>query len=178
MRQFRIALGLLALSCLPGLQPLAEAHGPTRQKVVEEIVIEAPPARVWELVGNFGGWSAWHPAIESTEVTDGNAVDSQRTLHLKGGATLVETVEGYDAEAMTLKYRAKDGGALPVTNYSSTILVKPEGSGSKVTWRGAFYRGYPNNNPPPELNDEAAVAAVTGVYQSGLAALKAKLEAH
>jgi len=32
-------------------------------------------------------------------------------------------------------------------------------------------RGYPNNDPPPELNDEAALAAVTGVYQAGLDAL-------
>ncbi|MCP4875666.1 MAG: SRPBCC family protein, partial [Gammaproteobacteria bacterium] len=34
------------------------------------------------------------------------------------------------------------------------------------------YRGYPNNDPPAELNDEAAIAAVTGLYQAGLAHLK------
>ena len=45
------------------------------------------------------------------------------------------------------------------------------GGGSLIEWRGAFYRGYPNNDPPPELNDEAAIAAVTGVYQAGLDAL-------
>ncbi len=43
-------------------------------------------------------------------------------------------------------------------------------------WRGAFYRGYPNNDPPPELNDDAAIAAVTGVYKMGLEALKKKVE--
>jgi len=26
-----------------------------------------------------------------------------------------------------------------------------------VEWKGAFYRGYTLNDPPPELNDEAAV---------------------
>ena len=72
---------------------------------------------------------------------------------------------------------AKDGGALPVTNYTSTITVKAEGKGSVVEWRGAFYRGFPNNDPPPDRNDEAAVAAVTGVYKSGLANLKAMAEA-
>ena len=34
-----------------------------------------------------------------------------------------------------------------------------------------------NNEPPPELNEEAAIKAVTGVYRSGLDALKQKLEA-
>jgi hypothetical protein len=77
---------------------------------------------------------------------------------------------------MSLKYRIKSGDALPVTNYSSTIKVSAAGGKSTVEWRGAFYRGYPNNNPPPELSDEAAVAAVTGVYRSGLDQLKAVAE--
>jgi hypothetical protein len=33
-----------------------------------------------------------------------------------------------------------------------------------------------NNDPPPELSDEAAIKAVTDIYKSGLAALKAKAE--
>ncbi len=66
---------------------------------------------------------------------------------------------------------------LPVSNYSSSIRVSGEGAKSTVEWKGAFYRGYVNNDPPPELNDEAAVNAVNGVYKVGLDALKAKLEA-
>jgi hypothetical protein len=34
-----------------------------------------------------------------------------------------------------------------------------------------------NNEPPPELNDQAAIKAVSGVYKGGLEALKKKLEA-
>jgi hypothetical protein len=34
-----------------------------------------------------------------------------------------------------------------------------------------------NNDPPPELSDEAAVKAVKGVYRAGLDALKKKVEA-
>ena len=46
----------------------------------------------------------------------------------------------------------------------------------KVEWKSAFYRGYMNNDPPPELNDEAAEKAVKGLYRTGLDALKAKVE--
>jgi hypothetical protein len=40
---------------------------------------------------------------------------------------------------------------------------------------GVRVRGW--GTPPPELSDEAAVKAVSGVYRAGLDALKAKLEA-
>ena len=43
-------------------------------------------------------------------------------------------------------------------------------------WKGAFYRGYMNNDPPPELSDEAAQKAVAAFQKEGLDALKAKLE--
>lgn len=80
---------------------------------------------------------------------------------------------------MMLFYRM-DGNnvkALPVNNYSSRITVKDNGDGkSSVTWWGAFYRGYENNDPPPELSDEAAIKAVTDLYNAGLASLKAKIE--
>jgi hypothetical protein len=66
---------------------------------------------------------------------------------------------------------------LPVKNYSSSISVKGDGGKSTVEWRGAFYRGFMNNDPPPELNDDAAKKAVTGVYRAGLDALKQKMEA-
>ena len=179
MRSTRRGFGLLAVSLLtlPLLPATALAHGPTRQKVVEEININAAPADVWKLVSDWNNWSAWHPAIESSTATGGNDVGSVRTLKIKGGGELVEEIEGIDAATMTLKYRAKDGGALPVTNYTSRVVVKPaDGGGTTVVWWGAFYRGFPNNDPPPELNDDAAVNAVTGVYKTGLANLKAVAE--
>ena len=43
-------------------------------------------------------------------------------------------------------------------------------------WKGAFYRSYVNNDPPPEESDEAALNAVTGLYQAALANLKKKIE--
>ena len=69
-----------------------------------------------------------------------------------------------------------DVKTLPVNDYSSTIEVEGDGAKSKVTWRGAFYRGYMNNDPPPDLNDEASKAAVLGLYKAGLDNVKAKAE--
>jgi carbon monoxide dehydrogenase subunit G len=168
---------ILILALCLGLSTSALAHGPTRQKVTESITINAAPQKVWDVVKDFDALAKWHPAVASSPATKGNEVGSVRTITLKDGAKIVETLEDYSAEKMTYKYRAADGGALPVTNYSSTLSVKPaDGGKTLVEWRGAFYRAYPNNNPPPGQDDEAAVKAITGVYTSGLANLQKMVE--
>jgi len=167
---------LAAIALIAAFGPL-HAHGPTRQKVVEKITIDAPPAAVWAVVKNFDALAKWHPAVAESPASAGNSEGSVRTLKLKGGGGLTETLERYNDAGMSYAYRAKDGGALPVTNYTSAITVSAgDGGKSVVEWRGAFYRGYPNNDPPPDQNDEAAVKAVTGVYQAGLANLKTLVE--
>ena len=104
-----------------------------------------------------------------------------RVLVLKaaGDPTIAEQLTRYNAEGMTYSYKITevDVKVLPVSNYTSHLTVTADGEGkSKVQWRGAFYRGFPNNDPPPELNDQAAIDAVTGVYKGGLDALKAEME--
>ena len=168
----RLLLALAALIAMPGL---VLAHGPTRQKVTLTAEVAADPAEVWAVIGNFQDMS-WHPAVFATNGSNGNEVDATRllTLGAEGGPTIAEILYKYDADKMTYSYRITSVKVevLPVTNYSSHLTVKPrDGGGSLIEWRGAFYRGYPNNDPPEELNDEAAVAAVTGVYQAGLDAL-------
>lgn len=153
----------------------AQAHGPTRQKVTLTQEVAAPPAEVWAAIGNFQDMS-WHPAVFSTNGEGGNAIDATRLLTLgqDGGPTIAEVLYKFSDEKMSYSYRITDVKVevLPVTNYSSHLTVKPgKDGGSLVEWRGAFYRGYPNNDPPANLNDEAAIAAVTAVYKAGLDAL-------
>ncbi|OYX42678.1 MAG: hypothetical protein B7Z02_11630 [Rhodobacterales bacterium 32-67-9] len=160
------------------LPALALAHGPSRQKLTLSVDVAAAPADVWAVIGNFQDMS-WHPAVFSTTGEGGNAIDATRVLTLgqEGGPTISEVLYKYDAEKMSYSYRITDVKVevLPVTNYSSHLTVTPTATGgSHIEWRGAFYRGYPNNDPPAELNDEAAIAAVTGVYQAGLDALAAR----
>ncbi len=175
----RTLLGLASIAlALPGL---ALAHGPTRQKITLAAEVAASPEEVWETVGNFQDMS-WHPAVFATAGENGNEIDATRVLTLmeEGGPTISEVLYKFSDEKMSYSYRITDVlvEVLPVTNYSSHLTVKPrDDGGAQIEWRGAFYRGYPNNDPPPELNDEAAIAAVTGVYQAGLDALVEKFGA-
>jgi hypothetical protein len=151
------------------------AHGPSRVKQTEIIIIAAPPKKVWELIGDFGGIHRWHPDVEKTESTGGNKPKATRVITLKNGGVIHELLTKYDAEAMTYQYRITevDVKVLPVNNYSSKVILTPtEDGGTEVTWQGAFYRGFMGNDPPPELNENAAQAAVSKVYTAGLKNLK------
>lgn len=158
---------------------LAFAHGPTRQKVSEQIIINAPAEQVWSVIGNFNNMN-WHPAVKQTHSSSNeNQPGDTRSLQLKSGAVIDELLEKYDAAEMKYFYRIShvEVEALPVTNYSSWLIVnKKDDDSCEVIWKGAFYRGYPNNDPPPELNDVAARQAVGDLYKSGLSALKKSIE--
>jgi hypothetical protein len=167
-----LLVGLVALTPFA-----AEAHGPSRQKVTLEIKLDATPDEVWAVIGNFQDMG-WHPVVGATTGTGGNDPEATRTLTLNapGDPTIDELLDKYSAEKRSYSYRitAVDVAVLPVTNYSSHLTVKDDNGKAIVEWRGAFYRGFPNNDPPANLNDEAAIAAVTGVYQAGLDALAEK----
>ena len=157
----------------------AAAHGPTRQKLVETVAIAAPPEKVWAVVGHFHDL-AWLPPVERVAGDGGDVAGAKRQVFLKSGGALDEELTKYDAAGMAYStfLPHNDPKVLPVTNLSTDLKVEPgEGGGAKVTWRGAFYRGDPNGNPPPGMDEAAAIAAVKAYFQAGLAALKRMAEA-
>ena len=173
---------LLIAAAIFGLAPLsmtasAWAHGPSRQKVVETIEINAPADKVWAAIGNFQD-ASWIPVVAKTEGKGGNEKGATRTLTLQNGGTIEEQLDTYDAEGKSYSYEITkvDVKVLPVNDYSSRITVSSEGDKTTVEWKGAFYRGYMLNDPPPELSDEVAFKAVKDLYTSTLEALKKKIE--
>lgn len=160
----------------------ATAHGPVRLKLELDQKLNASPDEVWAVIGKFDDMS-WHPAVASTEITGDGSVDqpekSERVLHLKaesGDPTITEILSKWQPEKRCYAYRIEkvDMAVLPVTNYGSTLCVQDDGGKAKVVWKGGFYRGDPNGQPPADQNDDAAIAGVTGIYQAGLTALVEK----
>ena len=70
----------------------------------------------------------------------------------------------------------EDVPVLAVDNYQGKLTVKKKGNASVVTWIATYYRGYMNNNPPVELNEETADEQVTAVLKEGLTSLLNKFE--
>lgn len=170
---------------------VANAHGPVRQKLQEKISINAEPSAVWEKIKNYGDMS-WLPSVAKTEADKGNDKGSVRVLTLKDGGAITEKLKKYDEKKMEYAYKITDMTTvktinhsgkdeevkvLPVSNYSASIAVKKgKNGGSDVIWKAAYYRAYMNNNPPPEMNEDAANGAVGAVLKAGLENLKKVVE--
>lgn len=153
---------LLALLCT-GSTAIAEGS----LSVTRKAELNVAPDQVWSLVGGFGDWHNWHPAVASTELTgDGKQPGDQRVLTLGNGAKIHETLEGWDGAAMRCNYTITES-PLPVSNYHSTLSVEPAADGkSTVTWTSSF--------DAAGVSDEDAVNAIAGVYEAGLGALTEK----
>lgn len=187
MKKLAVIVPVLLLS----FSSLVNAHGPVRQKTQEEITINAPAAKVWTIIKNYGEMS-WLPPIQNTTVTGAdNTEGAVRVLTLKSGGTITEELKKYDATKMSYSYRITDmssaktithAGAeekvpvVPVANYTATIEVINKGATSNIIWKAAYYRAYVNNDPPAEMNEEAANKAIEGIFKTGLANIKALAE--
>jgi hypothetical protein len=171
----RLLLGALCAAAAP-----AAAHDAQRVKYVASVHIAAPPAKVWAVIGHFHDLS-WDKLVAKTSGTGGDTPDATRTVVLTSGAVLPnEELERYEPQNFTYATFLPhvDVKVFPVTNFSSILVVLPQpDGGSRVEWRCAFYRGYPNFGPPPELNEAAAIKAVSSLTQPALDGLKAKMEA-
>lgn len=169
----RILFGLVALA-----PAIALACGQTRNKEATAIQIDAPTDKVWAIVGNYSDMT-WNAAVANTEATGGSVPDvAKRILTLKSGKVLTDVLTALDPVEQSISFMTEneDTSAMPVRGYASKISVRNIDGKTIVEWRGAFVRGYANNDPPPDLNDEAAIKAVAAYQKAALASLKLKIE--
>ncbi len=133
-------------------------------EVTKTATVDAPPAKVWQTIGDFCGIGTWHPAVEKCEISSKGG-KSIRTLSLKGCGTLVEEQLARDDKKMDYSYAILEG-PLPVSDYKSTLTVAPVGSGSQLTWTGTFKaKGAP---------DAKAEEVIGGIYEAGLKGISEK----
>lgn len=169
---------LLIAALLLSVTP-ASAHGPTPHKVEESIVIAAAPSVVWGMVSDFAGLAGWHPLVATCTVAAETASNAERTLTLRDGGAMVESLDEVDAGGRSISFRLVKPNldSFPVSFYSATLTVsEAPNDGSTVKWSARFYRGDTGNYPPETLDDAAAQTAMVNFIQAGLGGLKEKTE--
>lgn len=123
--------------------------------VEESVQLNAKPAAVWALVGDYNGLYRWHPAVAKSERDD-----KTRVLTLGNGAQITEMLLSKNEQMHKYTYSITKS-PLPVAEYESSISVQPDGQGgSKVTWSSTFNAS--------GATDSDAEGAIRGVYQAGL----------
>lgn len=171
---FRLALS--GAACLAAFS--VSAHGPTPQKVLETVEIATPIDKVWREVADFGAIAAWNPALKASQSVGGNERGAKRVLTFANGEKLEEDLDTYDPAAHEYTYRmtTPNVAALPASSYSVVFRLTPSGQGTQIEWKSRLYRGDTGNEPPANLSDEAAVAAMQTLFKTGLDHLKTTLE--
>lgn len=98
----------------------------------EGIQLDAPPERVWELVGNFARVDAW--TLDLT-VLDASGSEPGSIRQLRSGAhRLREQLVSREPDDMTLRYCLLEGG-LPARDYVSELAVETVGPAAcRVRW--------------------------------------------
>lgn len=149
------ALALLSAGALPA----------SAASVSRSVDVEGTPSVVWSMIGPFCAIKDWLPPV-GTCTEDGRTPPSRTLVTKDGKATFVElqTARSDAQHFYTYTFRSSP---LPVTHYRSTIKVAAKGKGiSTVTWRGTYT---PDRGKAKIAND-----ALTGIYQAGLDAIKAR----
>lgn len=172
MRKLMVA----ALACL-AIAGAAEAHGPSRLKTDQQVKLNATPEEVWAVIGDFGDFS-WYPGVTSVEAT-GNEKGATRVRTMEDGTVVSEELLKRDPAKHAISTRLVEDNLdlVKATNYASHITIKDDGGKALLDWKGAFYRGFPQNEPPADLNDDASTASVLDVQQRGIDALVARFGA-
>jgi hypothetical protein len=129
------------------------------------VEVDGTPAQIWSQIGGFCAIRDWHPAIGSC-TEDGNTPPTRTLVTKDGKATFVEFQTAASQEKHLYGYTFVSS-PLPVTNYKSILKVSAKGRGrSEITWSGDY--------TPDAGKEKDADAALSGIYESGLEAIKAK----
>lgn len=144
----------------------------------KSIVIDAPLKKVWDTAKDFGGLNNWHPAVAKDEIVEGknDTAGAVRLLTLQDGGTIKEKLLSFNAASHQFRYAIVEG-VLPVSDYTSTFVVRSVGHAkTSVVWSGHFKRKDTSDHPADKADDKTAIDTINGVYQSGLDNLKKILE--
>ena len=98
---------------------------------------------------------------------DGKVPPTRTVVTKDGKSTFVEMQTGRSDAKHFYSYNFMSS-PLPVTHYMSTIRVAAKSNGiSTITWHGAYV--------PEHGKEKAAKDALSGIYEAGLNAIRAKL---
>ena len=141
-------------------------------RIYQSTVIDAPVARVWEILRDFNGHQDWHPAIAQSRIEDGKQADqigAVRQFTLVGGENVREQLLSLSDAEHSFVYTIVESD-LPISNYRAEVILKPV-TGSNQTfwlWRSSF-------DAPPGEEAKLSKNISEGIYQAGFQAVRDKL---
>lgn len=144
------------------------------QKVVRSTVIDAPIARVWEVIRDFNSHDQWHAVVDKSRIEHGepsSRVGCVRNFTLKDGNHIREQLIGLSDSEYKSIYTILDA-TVPLKRYVATVTLKPVTDGDRTFWHWES-----SFETPPGQERELAKMVAEGVYEAGFENLRKYLGA-
>ena len=141
-------------------------------RVTRSAVIDAPVARVWEILRDFNSHGAWHPAVGESQIENGEPADQVgcvRNFFLKDGNHIREQLLALSDRDHVSTYCILDA-TLPMKRYVATVQLKHVTDGDRTFWHWQSSFDVPRGR---EKEFEELVGK--GVYEGGFDGLRAYL---
>ena len=123
--------------------------------------IDAPAAKVWPIVSDFGGLNKIMRGIDSWR-TEGEGLGMDRFIGM-GGGEVVERLTWLDPAAYSFSYSILSG-PLPFTRYVATVRLSDNGATTGIVWEGNF--------TPTGASEEETTKLANGIYTSIIKSVK------
>ena len=142
-------------------------------KVVRSTVLDVPVEIAWSEIRDFNGHERWHPAIASSRIERGEAVDRVgcvRAFRLKDGGELRERLLTLSDLEMAYSYCLLET-PIPLLNYVSHVRLSPVTDGDRTFWEWES-----RFDTPRGREAELAELVGGGIYEAGFEAMRTHLE--
>jgi NADPH:quinone reductase-like Zn-dependent oxidoreductase len=144
------------------------------QKVVRSAIIDAPIARVWEVLRDFNSHDQWHDVVDASRIEHGepsSGVGCVRNFTLKDGNHIREQLLGLSDSEYKSIYCIVEA-TVPLKRYVATVTLKPVTDGDRTFWHWES-----TFEAPPGRERELHDMVAQGVYEAGFANLRKHLAA-
>jgi NADPH:quinone reductase len=146
----------------------------TRVDIRRSTVIGAPVEAVWAVLRDFNGHHAWHPAVSTSAIENGETSDQVgcvRNFRLKDGSLIREQLLFLSDATRGFSYCILEARA-PLRNYVASMRLRPVTSEDAclVEWRASF-------EPPPRERARLERFVREEIMDAGLAGLRRALTA-
>ena len=141
-------------------------------RVTRSAVIDAPIDRVWEVLRDFNSHDQWHPAVDKSEIENGETSDQVgcvRNFTLKDGNHIREQLLALSDRDHISTYCILDA-TLPLRRYVATVQLKRVTDGDRTFWHWQSTFDVPRGR-----EKEFADLVGNGVYEGGFEGLRTHL---
>ncbi len=125
----------------------------------------APAAKVWELLGDFGGVAKWGGSMLQSCNVEGEGVGAVRRIGLAGGRRSRNAAK--PTTRRSARSRIRSSARAPFrsrTTCRSAASSRPARNECRVDWTGRF--------EPDGVSAEQAQGMVRGIYTGGIAGVR------